>query len=607
MGFFPALLTALLATAPGAIPAGADGSAARAAADTVAVQQGVEYRIEATLDDASGVLRGRARLRYVNRSPFTLDTLWFHQHLNAFRPNSAWARRDLAELSIPTFQLLGPQEHAYERLQLAEVDGVAVRPVYPGAPDSTVMGLPLRRPLRPGESVTVLLDWEARLATVARRQGRRGRHHDFAHWYPRIAVVDEGGWQVNPLVRSGEFYGEFASWDVTLEVAEDQVIGATGVPVEGDPGWTRAAVTGRGPVSLQRMAYGAPAPDPLGLLAGEPAPGRKRVRWRAEQVHHFAWSTSPDYRYEGGEWEGVAIHVLYQPGDTAWDDGVVVERSRTVLAWYSELFGERYPYPQFTNLHRIESGGTEFPMLVMNGSPSLGLIAHEAAHQWAHAILANNEWREAWLDEGMASFLNQWFMEAHGRPADWGKSLDQLAQGPERDPRRLPVATPAHEFPDYNAYGRATYAKGSAVLYMLRELLGADVFREGLRRYYAANRFRHVSERELREAMESASGRDLGWFFHQWLHTTAQLDYRLGTVETRPRDGGGWTTTVEVLWTGEAWMPVTLAVDGEQRVLNARERRQLVRVDTAERPRVVELDPARVILDLDRSNNRWTP
>jgi len=103
MGFFPALLTALLATAPGAIPAGADGSAARAAADTVAVQQGVEYRIEATLDDASGVLRGRARLRYVNRSPFTLDTLWFHQHLNAFRPNSAWAGRDLAELSIPTF------------------------------------------------------------------------------------------------------------------------------------------------------------------------------------------------------------------------------------------------------------------------------------------------------------------------------------------------------------------------------------------------------------------------------------------------------------------------------------------------------------------------
>ncbi|MDP9347779.1 MAG: hypothetical protein M3P24_01315, partial [Gemmatimonadota bacterium] len=106
------------------------------AQDTAYFQQGVDYRIEARLDDATGVLTGRARLRYTNRSRSTLDTLYVHQHLNAFRPNSAWARREL-KFGNRRFQDLGPTEHAFERFTAVEVDGRAVRAVYPGAPDST--------------------------------------------------------------------------------------------------------------------------------------------------------------------------------------------------------------------------------------------------------------------------------------------------------------------------------------------------------------------------------------------------------------------------------------------------------------------------------------
>ena len=116
------------------------------------------------------------------------------------------------------------------------VDGAAVRPVYPGAPDSTVAAHPAARAARARGSVTVVMDWDARLSTLPRRQGRRGRHYDFAQWYPRIAVYDRTGGQDQPLLPQGEFYGEFARYDVTLDVAADQVIGATGVPVEGDPG-----------------------------------------------------------------------------------------------------------------------------------------------------------------------------------------------------------------------------------------------------------------------------------------------------------------------------------------------------------------------------------
>src|SRR5690606_40618454 len=78
-----------------------------AAQETPYVQQDVAYRIEARLDDAAEVLSGRARMRYVNRSPATLDSLYFHLYLNAFRPNSAWARREL-EFGNTRFQALGP-------------------------------------------------------------------------------------------------------------------------------------------------------------------------------------------------------------------------------------------------------------------------------------------------------------------------------------------------------------------------------------------------------------------------------------------------------------------------------------------------------------------
>src|SRR5690606_25745256 len=127
----------------------------------------------------------------------------------------------------------------------------------------------------------------------------------------------------------GEFYGEFASYDVTLELAADQVIGATGVPVEGDPGWEGAAVEGTGEILFRRDPYPPRAAESLGLLADTPPAGRKRVRWRAEDVHHFAWSANPAFIFEqgtvprtDGSSDSIAVRILYLPGDTAWDDAV---------------------------------------------------------------------------------------------------------------------------------------------------------------------------------------------------------------------------------------------------------------------------------------------
>jgi hypothetical protein len=571
-------------------------------ADTTYFQQGVEYRIEARLDENTNVLSARARLRYTNNAPATLDTIWFHLHLNAFRPNSAWAQRDL-EFGNRRFSDLGPDQHAFERLVSVRVQDREVTPFFRGAPDSTVAGVALPAPLSPGASVTIELDWEARLATLPRRQGRRGRHYDFAQWYPRIAVFDAGGWQVQPLLPQGEFYGEFGVYDVTLDVADDQVVGATGVPVEGDPGWDRARAPGSPMPQYRRDVYAARPPESLGLLAGLPERGRKRVRWRAQDVHHFAWSAAPDYAYEGGQWNGVAIHVLYQPGDSAWAGGVAVQRSADALAFMENVFG-RYPWPQLTNLHRIEGGGTEFPMMVMDGSASEGLIVHEVAHQYVHGILANNEWREGWLDEGFASFLGNWYFEEKGDDmrAAWSRAKAGVEEM-QRASLTQPIALASAEFRDMDTYSAMTYTKPSLVLRMLRDLMGETSFRDGLRTYYQDNRLRHVTEADFRSAMELAYGRDLDWFFQQWIHTTSALDYGIGELRATHEGDGAWSVQVEVLREGDAWMPVQLRVNGETRLLDSRDARQLVTFTMRQRPVEARLDPDGILLDVNPDND----
>jgi hypothetical protein len=562
-------------------------------------QQAVAYRIEATLDEETHVLTGRARLRYGNRSPDSIDRLYFHQYLNAFRPGSEWARYDL-RFGDATFAALGPDDHGFERIRFLAVDGGRVEPVYPYAPDSTVFYIPLPEPLSPGDSLVAEVHWTARLATEPRRQGRAGRHYNWAHGYPRIAVYGRDGWEYRTHVRPGEFNGEFARFDVTLELEGDQVVGATGVPAQGDPGWAAAAVPHSPPPVYLRDHYRGGEAEPLGLHRERPAPGRKRIRWLAEDVNHFAWSASPEYAYRGAIWEGVPIHLLWEPASPGWDDERVMTQQKAALAWLVELVGE-YAWPQITVTDRVERGATEFPMLYMTSG---GAVVHETMHMISPGMLANNEWREGWLDEGLASFLSNWFRESRGQPSEevWRRTRDAVAR---LDAAGLsePVGLPARAFSSFGVYQDMTYGKGALIFRMLRDMLGEAAFREGLRIYYDRFRFRQVTGSDFRRAMEAAAGEPLEWFFRQWLTTTHTLDFRLGDVRLSG-GAGAYTLDVEVVRDGRAWMPVVVEAGGERRTLRGRDRVQRTTFTLPERPAFVTLDPDGSLLDVDRSGHR---
>ena len=593
-------------------------------------QQRVEYRITATLDEKSHAVHASGDLVYVNQSPDTLRELFFHQYLNAFRPGSRWSAVDEREGRV-RFQNLREPDYAYERFTSAPtVNGAPVVVDYPGAPDSTVAHIALPRPLPPGDSVRVHFTWDARpSARVYRRQGRRGREYDFAQWYPKVAVYDRDGWEDNPLVPAGELYGEFGTYDVTLLLPADQVVGASGVPVEGDPGWASANAAnsqGGDTVVLGAKAYGDIAPDSEMSVP----PGYKRVRFLARKVHHFAWATSPDYRYEGGMYRGeIPIHVLYdRRNEQQWGHGRAVGMISRALQWLESIYGP-YAYPQATGLQRLDGGATEFPMMVMYGARiSDGLVLHEMGHIYSYGFLANNEWRSGWMDEGLTSYQSEWAQKltyperARGeapevpRPGSGYRAhaatpaildLDALSQF-RLDLRGAtqPIGTPAYDFADFGVYNQMVYGRASMMYGALRDAVGDSAFSAFLHDYFARWRFKHVDELAMRSSAERAADEDLGWFFSQWVHHTGLIDYALKDVESK-RAGDGWSTRARIERVGEYRhpMPVGALVNGGWVTTrgSAALDDQWVEIRTRERPTAVRLDPLRVTEDWDRRND----
>ena len=575
-------------------------------------QQEVAYTITARLDEPSGVLSGAEQIHYRNRSPDTLSSFALHLYLNAFRPGSRWADADSVE-GNRRFNDLRDPDYAFNHVHQVRIMGLAVEPIYPFAPDSTVVRFALPRALLPGDSMTVELDWDARPSTVPRRQGREGRRFDFAQWYPKVVVYDRYGWEEHPLYPAGEFYGEFASFIVDLDVPQDQVIGATGVAVCGDPGWERANQNPSRPVEYQRDYYGSRTPSSDGCAGA--APGRKRVRWYAEDVHHFAMSLNPGYRYEGGHFGDVAVHVLYQPGDEAkWGKGVAVDRTQKALAWLDQLYG-KFAWPQITNVHRIEGGGTEFPMMIMDGSADQGLIIHELGHNYTMGMLANNEWREGWLDEGFTSFQTTWFWEVMGRPSTYpGTEAQILAL--DLDRQTEPPSQVAETYKDFTSYQIAIYTRAELFFHQLRYVVGDETMHRILQAFYERWKLKHVDEAALRAVAEEVSHRDLSGLFAQWLHGTELYDYAVGRVKVirkgrksfPPLPPSEWLTRVEVLRKSPGRIPVDVAVIAEDDTAVVRAggeaEREWVELPTRSRPVEVVLDPEVRTHDWNMVNNR---
>ena len=267
------------------------------------------------------------------------------------------------------------------------------------------------------------------------------------------------------------------------------------------PGGSRRA---RGPgdgchrrAGLWRSRLGAGQPNPPAgriparLLRRPHAFGRRLRRrrarpkadpWYAEHVHHFAMSLNPDYRYEGGRFGDVAVHVLYQPGDEkTWGGGIAVERTQTALAWLDQLYGP-FGWPQITNVHRIEGGGTEFPMMIMTARPIRVSSSTSSATTTPWASWPTTSGGRAGWTRDSPAFRPPGSGRRGPARATSETEAGMLAARSRRLRRAASLVSEAYR--DFTSYNIAIYSRGELFFHQLRYIVGDETMHRILQTFY---------------------------------------------------------------------------------------------------------------------------
>jgi hypothetical protein len=574
-------------------------------------QQTVNYTFKVKLITDTHSLLGEETISYHNNSPDTLKYVYLHLYPNAFRDENTTLMREWRRYNTFNFMKIPEDKRGHIDIMDFKIDDTPT----PFTIDETILRAGIPRTLPPGESMTISLSFEEKVREKIGRAGYHGRHYDFAQWYPKVAVYDEKGWHPDPFHDHGEFYGEFGTYTVSIEVPEDYVIAATGVCASGDPGWE--------PIKEDTIEVEEETLSDASEESEFEEITYKTVTFHAERVHDFAWCADPDFVVQDTTWNDIQILSFYRSWNTDWAD-TNLAYGLSAIRWLSEKFG-LYPYPQVSIVDVPYGGGMEYPMLVMNGYLDEGLVLHEVGHMYFYGILANNELDEAWLDEGFTTFQERWYMETeygpYGRTSDlnWYEKLLPKTKTRDRNLRYLldlareeywePVAIPAYEFK--HSGWAMVYGKAAFFLEMLRYVVGEVNFAKIMRTYFEEWQFKHVTEKRFKDICERISGFDLNWFFDQWLHSTKECDYAIEHVESHWR----WERAVKMYQTkvttrrlGGIIMPIEVHLrlaDGNQQIkrLDGRAIEEIVTFETDAEPKGVSINPDNEILDINMLNN----
>ncbi|HHQ49308.1 MAG TPA: M1 family peptidase [Acidobacteria bacterium] len=518
------------------------------------------YDIQVRLTPETHRLRGTEVIRWTNTASVATDELWWHLYLNAFASNRTTFMRELggARRKLRGGKVENPH-WGWTRIAKLTLDdgtdllaGLAFERPDDGNPDDfTVARVKLPRAIPPGGAIILHVGFEAQLPRVIARTGWAGDFYLMGQWFPKLGVFEDAGvrgrktagWNCHQFHASSEFYADFASWDVTVEVPEGWVVGATGVQTADE----------KGAEGTSRL---------------------RRVSFHADHVHDFAWTTAPgtlmtvvEAEFDPGrdvpkrwldqatkllersaaELELPPVHLrLLIPTSQAGLAERMLRSARFGMAWYGLWYG-LYPYPQLTIVSppvtATEAGGMEYPTFITTGAsrwmlwppsswmPLIEMVTiHEFGHQYFYGLIATNEFEQAWMDEGFNSFAeascSTAVMRDHLAPDlkaydPWlGDRMSSLG-------RRLPVKVDrfAWAYRSRGDYSYASYPRTAVLLKTLQGLAGPGPFARAMRTYAERWRFRHPGPKDFFATFSEATGKDWSWFFRQAFESDTTVDF----------------------------------------------------------------------------------
>ena len=521
----------------------------------------VSYELDVSLDSATRTLRGEGRMAWRNPGAVPVDSLQLHLYLNAFKSDQTTFMRERGG-TLPGFA------EGWGWIDITRLETQAgadlleqllfIQPDDDNAADQTVAAVPMPSPVLPGEAVTLTVAFEAKLPRILARTGYEVRPDGqlfvmAAQWFPKFGVYEipgqryvppdapAGRWNAHQFHANSEFYADFGTYDVTIDVPAGYVVGATGVRVE----------------------------------ASE-SDGRRRERYKAEDVHDFAWTASPAFLEYTDHWRHVNLRLLLQP-EHRGQARRHFDAARIAMEGYDRMVGT-YPYTTLTLVDGLgASNGMEYPTLILCGTRygaprwfrlSELVLIHEFGHQYFYGLLASNEFEEAWLDEGINSYVESKVMDGHYGPGSLvdlpgmpigSRAAHRLLYAKDA-PERGALVTNSWEYASAAEYGKVSYSKSATVLSTLEGYLGWPLMQKILHTYFERWRFRHPTTRDFQAVAEEVSVQDLDWFFESYVYGTQVLDYAVTDLETSQTEDGWHTTRVRVERLRDGVFPQVLRV-----------------------------------------------
>ena len=511
-------------------------------------QQKVDYKMNIEMDVKTFQYKGTQELKYTNNSPDTLNKVFYHLYFNAFQPGSEMDVRSRS-IADPDSRVtdriskLSPLEIGYIKPTLFTQDGIAAKHEIKG----TVMEVLLNKPILPGESTVFNMNWDAQVPSQIRRSGREsaeGVALTMTQWYPKLAEYDFEGWHADPYI-AREFHGVWGDFDVTITIDAAYTIGGTGY-------LQNPAEVGHG--------YTIPGQKPM-----RPVKGKYTWHFLAPDVHDFAWAADNEYvhdTYPGPN--GVTLHFFYKNNPEIAENWKNLQpKTAALMEFFNEHVGE-YPYEQYSVIQGGD-GGMEYAMSTMitggrEFGSLVGVTAHELAHSWFQFVLASNESKHEWMDEGFGSDISDEAMnyvmkenKVNPHAGSYRSYLYMATSGAEQ-----PLTTHADRYATNRSYGINAYSKGSVFLVQLGYVIGPENLSKTLKRYYSDFKFKHPTPNDFIRTAEKVSGFELDWYLTDWTQTTNTIDYGIKTVENN-----GESTKVTLERIGLMPMPIDLYVTYE--------------------------------------------
>ncbi|MBP6828831.1 MAG: M1 family metallopeptidase, partial [Saprospiraceae bacterium] len=510
-------------------------------------QQEVNYKITVALNDSTHSLTGNISIEYVNNSPDALSEIRMHLWGNAFKNReTAFCRQKLRDGNM-RFYFAEEKDLGYFKNLDFSIDGnKAIWKADPKNPDMAV--IQLAQPLLPGSRLTIATPFLLKIPASFSRLGHVGTSYQMTQWFPKPAVYDNRGWHAMPYLDIGEFYSEFGSFDVTITLPGNYVVGATGV-LQTPSEW--AFMAKKEAESRGKLANGVDKTrDPF----PPSSPETKTIRYMAEKVHDFAWFA--DKRFfvlkdtaHLASGRTVDCWAMFTAAESdLWKKGAFYVRRSA--EYYSERVGE-YPWPQATAVHSALSagGGMEYPMITVIGNSSTGkdldeVITHEVGHNWFYGILASNEREHPFMDEGINSYYEQSYMRRYyggGNLAD-DMGFPKFLFNPEKngplvengylllagDRKDTPPDTHSNDFSPI-AYGLQVYMKTAYCLHWLEKSIGTQRLDAAMQAYYRQWQFKHPYPEDLQGVWKNA-GLEAEWWFEA-MQTQKRVDPALVKIE----------------------------------------------------------------------------